>query len=379
MKACPCKWSQTRDAVVLTFTCKDSDNRGLAGEPTKAVADDWISFAWGELKFSSKFLHPIRGASAKWDIHNGVATVILRKGVGHATRWAHPFETKIATVKVNWDRWEEDEWDDSEMGGPIQVPGQLPPEPAHEVTPQDVDKLKAMAAAVQTLPQPVGALPPPPPPPGSKAADGASDGAKAEGEDANGPPGSDRWLELPHALEAPAVPDEADGAPAEGETPSRGCAPANAATHAIDGEMGASSSMAASAPRAPPAAGAPAAAAAEPAWVEDWCGLTMPQRMVTMAECWNSQEVPVRQACALKLIELLRSGDAQLAQLEAAIKGGHLGQLRLDTSVYASEMRPQRWITAFRTMSAAQQMGVLAVMFRALSYDEQKLVVATFA
>ena len=105
----------------------------------------------------------------------------------------------------------------------------------------------------------------------------------------------------------------------------------------------------------------------------------MPQRMVTMALCWNAQEQSARQASAFKLVELLRGGGEQLAQLEAAMKGGQLGKLRLDTSVYDSEMRPQRWVTQFEAMSMKEQMSVLAIMFEALNFEEQSLVVSTFA
>ena len=66
-----------------------------------------------------------------------------------------------------------------------------------------------------------------------------------------------------------------------------------------------------------------------------------------------------RQECALRLFELLRGGGEHLAQLSAAMKGGQLGKLRLDTSVYDAEMRPQRWVTQFEAMHVKEQMTVL--------------------
>ena len=61
------------------------------------------------------------------------------------------------------------------------------------------------------------------------------------------------------------------------------------------------------------------------------------------------------------------------------MKGGQLGKLRLDTSVYDAEMRPQRWVTQFEAMHVKEQMTVLEIMFKALSFEEQTLVVNTFA
>jgi hypothetical protein len=101
--------------------------------------------------------------------------------------------------------------------------------------------------------------------------------------------------------------------------------------------------------------------------------------MVTMALCWNAQLPEARQESALRLFELLRGGGEHLAQLAAAMKGGQLGKLRLDTSVYDAEMRPQRWVTQFEAMNRKEQMAVLEIMFKTLSFEEQTLVVSTFA
>ena len=49
--------------------------------------------------------------------------------------------------------------------------------------------------------------------------------------------------------------------------------------------------------------------------LEQWRGLTMPQRMLTMALFWNCMSDPSRLASVHKLVELLRGGgiDQQLA------------------------------------------------------------------
>ena len=107
-KPCPCTWAQTRDELVLTFTCKDKDNQGFDGMPITQVTDADISFSWEDLELRARFLHPVRASSARWDVKRGVSVVTLRKGEAHATQWPQPFETKLAHVKVDWDRYKDD-------------------------------------------------------------------------------------------------------------------------------------------------------------------------------------------------------------------------------------------------------------------------------
>ena len=310
-KPSPCKWAQTRDEIVLTFTCKDKDNQGFDGTPITQVTDEDISFSWEELELRARFLHPVRASSAKWDVKRGVSVVSLRKGESHTTQWPQPFETKLAHVKVDWDRYKDEDT-------PIKKLPTAPP------TPVTYEQLADMAIARMA----------------SANLSGSSEPV----------PGSDLWLELPHALEAPSE-EEDESTSADAAMPPLG------------------------APPLPPAI----SAVIEPKWVADWRGLTYPQRMVTMALCWNAQLPEARQECALRLFELLRGGGEHLAQLSAAMKGGQLGKLRLDTSVYDAEMRPQRWVTQFEAMHVKEQMTVLEIMFKALSFEEQTLVVNTFA
>lgn len=314
-KPCPCKWAQTHDLIVLTFTCKDKDNQGFDGTPITQVTDEDISFSWEELELRARFLHPVRASSAKWDVKRGVSVVSLRKGESHTTQWPQPFETKLAHVKVDWDRYKDEDEDEDT---PIKKLPTAPP------TPVTYEQLADMAIARMA----------------SANLSGSSEPV----------PGSDLWLELPHALEAPSE-EEDESTSADAAMPPLG------------------------APPLPPAI----SAVIEPKWVADWRGLTYPQRMVTMALCWNAQLPEARQECALRLFELLRGGGEHLAQLSAAMKGGQLGKLRLDTSVYDAEMRPQRWVTQFEAMHVKEQMTVLEIMFKALSFEEQTLVVNTFA
>ena len=244
--------------------------------------------------------------------------VSLRKGESHTTQWPQPFETKLAHVKVDWDRYKDEDEDEDT---PIKKLPTAPP------TPVTYEQLADMAIARM-----------------------ASANLSGSSEPERSKPGSDKWLELPNALEAPSEEEDVSTS-ADVATPPLG------------------------APPLPPAISADI----EPKWVADWRGLTYPQRMVTMALCWNAQLPEARQECALRLFELLRGGGEHLAQLSAAMKGGQLGKLRLDTSVYDAEMRPQRWVTQFEAMHVKEQMTVLEIMFKALSFEEQTLVVNTFA
>ena len=113
--------------------------------------------------------------------------------------------------------------------------------------------------------------------------------------------------------------------------------------------------------------------------LEQWRGLTMPQRMLTMALFWNSMSDPSRLASVHKLVELLRGGgiDQQLAGIDASIKGG-AGVLRgLDTSVYSGERHAKGWVSAFAAKPDEQQVALLAQLFKVLPTDEQRLVIGS--
>ena len=113
--------------------------------------------------------------------------------------------------------------------------------------------------------------------------------------------------------------------------------------------------------------------------LEQWRGLTMPQRMLTMALFWNSMSDPSRLASVHKLVELLRGGgiDQQLAGIDASIKGG-AGVLRsLDTSVYKGERHAKGWVSAFAAKPDEQQVALLAQLFKVLPTDEQRLVIGS--
>ena len=112
---------------------------------------------------------------------------------------------------------------------------------------------------------------------------------------------------------------------------------------------------------------------------EKWRGLTLPQRMLTMALFWNSMNDTARLASVRKLVEMLRGGDVdqQLAGIDASIKGG-AGVLRgLDTSVYSGERHAQGWVGAFAAKPDEQQVSLMAELFKLLPADEQRLVIGS--
>ena len=53
--------------------------------------------------------------------------------------------------------------------------------------------------------------------------------------------------------------------------------------------------------------------------------------------------------------------------------------MQLDTSVYNKVARPARWLETFARMGPQRQVHVMEQCFCSLSYDEKKVVVATFA
>jgi hypothetical protein len=117
---------------------------------------------------------------------------------------------------------------------------------------------------------------------------------------------------------------------------------------------------------------------AESVWLKEWRELQKEERMVTMALLWNEANASTREACAIRLVTILRGGDAIDHQLEAQIKGGNVGALNLDTSVYDAFKRPPRWIKAFKEFAPERQVSVMAALFQALIPDERALVASTF-
>ena len=113
--------------------------------------------------------------------------------------------------------------------------------------------------------------------------------------------------------------------------------------------------------------------------LDRWRGLTMPQRMLTMAMFWNCMSHPCRLASVQKLIELLRGDgiDQQLAGIDASIKGGAAVLRVLDTSVYSGERYAQGWVSAFAAKPEEQQVALMAELFKVLQADEQRLVIGS--
>lgn len=108
------------------------------------------------------------------------------------------------------------------------------------------------------------------------------------------------------------------------------------------------------------------------AWLREWGGFRIEQRMVVMACFWNAMEAPTKIIAARRLITILQD-DAALNQLEAAVKGGNFARLKLDPSVYDGVPRPARWHASFAAMGSGEQVGVMELCFSALPYDEKKV------
>jgi len=317
------KWWQTHDSLQLTFHCT-----GVEGEPSKReVSDDALTFEWGAETFSASFLKSVMGISARWQVKlNGKCEVEIRKSKGNDGEWARPFDAKVANVTADWDKWvEEEDYDSQPTKPPL-------------LQPEEAQQLASTAKAITG-----GTEAPPGMPPALKDVEVASLHA-ASSVSAESGAGDAKAVEggaASHAKE-----DAANGAGKGDGKPNE-----RTATEST----------------------------AEAAWLVDWREkLSPPQRMVTMALLWNEESHDVRQASAKRLMSILRGGDATAAEWEAKMKGGDVGSLKLDTSVYDSVPRPSKWIREFKGMEAEKQVETMATMFQALVVDEQKMVVSTF-
>ena len=109
------------------------------------------------------------------------------------------------------------------------------------------------------------------------------------------------------------------------------------------------------------------------AWEADWKAMSLPQRMVTMAECWNTLTESTRALSAQQLIRLVEQSVPAAA---AQIKGGQSALRSLDTSIYQAEARPKTWIADFGQLEPSAQVTTLSKMFDLLDAQERQMVVA---
>ena len=277
----------------------------------------------------------VRGISARQRVSEGTgfAEVQIRKGKGLHGEWARPFAEKISWVTVNWDRYVDSDDEDNPMNA---GPGKPP---------EDVDHL----ATLERMASSMGGL--------GETEEGKKIGADLEvaKEKAHA-----KFIDAAKIkLKVTAGNKARASIPAGGD----GC-------QAGDGHVGESSSLDGETTDGTDG---------DQQWLADWkAKFGQPQRMVTMADLWNQLKRQRKQQCALRLVGILRGGDANLAELEAHMKGGDVGSLTLDTAVYDGVARPSRWLKQFVQMEGEEQVEVMAQLFLALDIEEQKLVVATF-
>ena len=372
-------WSQTRDAIELDFTIIAAI--GTDSTPTvKQATDEDIIIHWTPVKFSAKFLQPVRGISARWTVDgNGRISVALRKGKGVSGQWARPFVDKLPYLSKNWDKWvDEADSDDEERA---KAASEKPPDDKALQRLSDVASLVGgcgvggAASAAASASAAMDAAPYS----NADAAGGESSGASDDGasggsgltrKGVRGEPGGEDSLDAEMATRFfPAHPLWLVGAE-EGE---QGVAIVDVSEDA--------KALAAAGEEADGISSKPVANVSEKphyVWLADWPKFRPEQRMVTMAQFWNEMKYETRLASARRLVVILRGGDAQMAMLDSAIKGGDFGKLHLDTSVYKTVARPQRWLDVFTKFESAQQVEVMELLFTALSFDEKKVVVATF-
>ena len=115
------------------------------------------------------------------------------------------------------------------------------------------------------------------------------------------------------------------------------------------------------------------------AWQEVWRGMSLPQRMLTMAMMWNHQDEEARRASAQRLLSLLGAAGGPLAEMQKSIKGGNALLRNLDVSVYNAEKAPMLWLTEFTALGQERKVELMAHLFTLLPADEQKMVVAQLA
>jgi len=340
-------WYQTTDMVELAFAIPAAE-----GEQPKEreATDDGLSLVWPPVNFQANFYKPIRGVSALWKVTGrGKIEVQLRKGKGHAGGWKQPFEISLPYLFKNWNKWDPDADDDLDA----------PARPTPKASEVDDKILQQTADVAKTL----GGMQMPSAGGGVKQADELEQEMAVRFCDAaplyiSSSDGDATPSDVADASESPPQPvDASDAAPLASEPPGAG---------SLDVSDSASAGCAGDGKEY------------EYAWLRDWDNFRIEQRMVTMANFWNEMDSPTRYTAALRLVAILKEGDASLNQLESGIKGGDISNLKLDTSVYKAVARPVRWQESFAQMPAAQQVTVMELCFTALPFDDKKVVVATF-
>lgn len=113
-------------------------------------------------------------------------------------------------------------------------------------------------------------------------------------------------------------------------------------------------------------------------WISFWLdSMTLPQRMYTLVEIWNSLEQPDRQALVQYLIEVLA---AESPEASEHVKGGTSVLRDLDASHYEDEKSCfcSQWVEQLKCFASSDKMAVVTLMFDKLSAFDKKLVISTF-
>jgi hypothetical protein len=169
----------------------------------------------------------------------------------------------------------------------------------------------------------------------------------------------DKWVEFDsddNATEPDSDADEADSVPAPEPAPKP-------------------SGVDPSSPHAQPLDHAPPVDEGAEDWVKFWLeGMTEPQRMLTLVECWNSCDSDGRVVLLRHLIELL--GDPKVSN---KIKGGQEVLADLDASFYAGVSYPKAWLESFTSRSIEERKLIFEKLYRALPASEQRLVMGTLS
>jgi len=325
-------WYQTTDMIELAFAIPAAE--GEQPEEREAT-DESLTLVWAPINFQANFYKPMRGVSARWKVTGrGKIEVQLRKGQGQAGGWKQPFETSLPYLFKNWNKWDPDADVD------LDAPARATPK-ATDVDDKILQQTADVAKALGGMPMPSGVKP----------ADEL-----------------EREMAVRFCDAAPLYLDSSGGDTPQPVDASDAASPATEPTSAGSVDVTDSTS----------AGGTGGGKEYAYAWLRDWDTFRIEQRMVTMANFWNEMDASTRHSAALRLVAILKEGDASLNQLESGIKGGNISALKLDTSVYKAVARPARWNETFARMIAAEQVTVMELCFTALPFDEKKVVVATF-
>lgn len=363
-------WYQTTDMIELAFAIPAAE--GEQPEEREAT-DESLTLVWAPINFQANFYKPMRGVSARWKVTGrGKIEVQLRKGQGQAGGWKQPFETSLPylfknvfgpavelgtfcnpqspiplhacsdarpprpprSAVVQWNKWDPDADVD------LDAPARATPK-ATDVDDKILQQTADVAKALGGMPMPSGVKP--------------ADELEQE-------------MAVRFCDAAPLYLDSSGGDTPQPVDASDAASPATEPTSAGSVDVTDSTS----------AGGTGGGKEYAYAWLRDWDTFRIEQRMVTMASFWNEMDASTRHSAALRLVAILKEGDASLNQLESGIKGGNISALKLDTSVYKAVARPARWNETFARMIAAEQVTVMELCFTALPFDEKKVVVATF-